>query len=91
MRLEELFEVIKVQGDMLSLGGKEITSIPDEREREVVIFTNKKGSRVELLRKSNGKYRADIDNRSDEIFNTLKDVAKFLNKGKYNFLGVDKI
>ena len=91
MRLEELFEVIKAQGDKLFLGGKSVTSFSSVPEREVLVFSNKKGDTLNLRRKSNGKFRADINNRFDKEFKTLKDVAKFLNKEKYKFVGVDDI
>ena len=83
-----LKEKISVKGSKyLDLGGGSITSLPGPHERSAVAFRNNRGNAL-VYRDNKGIY-ADINNRSDERFRDLKQIAKWLNKNNYRYVGID--
>ena len=86
MLLKDLVERISIQGDNLKYPGG-FTSIPNENERDVIVLGNKKET-VRLHQKRNGNFYVDSGSQDFE-FKSLKDLVKFLNKNKFNFVGID--
>ena len=83
-----LKEMISVKGSRyLDLGDGDITSLPGPHERSAVVFRDNRGDTL-VYRDSKGIY-ADINNRSDERFKDLKQLANWLNKNNYRYVGID--
>tara|TARA_B100001079_G_C16124654_1_gene388560 strand:- start:49 stop:324 length:276 start_codon:yes stop_codon:yes gene_type:complete len=88
IKLKDLLkEKISVKGGKyLDMDGS-ITSIPGPYDRDAIVFRNSRGDTL-VYRDSKGIY-ADINNRSDERFKDLKQLADWLNKNNYRYAGID--
>ncbi len=88
IKLKDLLkEKITVKsGKYLDMDGS-ITSIPGPYDRDAIVFRNSRGDTL-VYRDSKGIY-ADINNRSDERFKDLKQLADWLNKNNYRYVGID--
>jgi uncharacterized protein (DUF1330 family) len=88
IKLKDLLkEKISVKGGKyLDMDGS-ITSIPGPYDRDAIVFRNSRGDTL-VYRDSKGIY-ADINNRSDERFKDLKQLADWLNKNNYRYVGID--
>ena len=88
IKLKDLLkEKITVKsGKYLDMDGS-ITSIPGPYDRDAIVFRNSRGDTL-VYRDSKGIY-VDINNRSDERFKDLKQLADWLNKNNYRYVGID--
>jgi len=89
IKLKDLLkEKITVKGSKyLDLGGGDITSIPGPYERSAVVFDNNRGESAKVYKDNKGLY---LDtNRYDKRFRDLKQLANWLNKNKFRYVGID--
>tara|TARA_Y100000034_G_scaffold112188_1_gene145921 strand:+ start:279 stop:554 length:276 start_codon:yes stop_codon:yes gene_type:complete len=88
IKLKDLLkEKISVKGGKyLDMDGS-ITSIPGPYDRDAVIFSDNRGEDAKVYRDSKGIY---LDSgRYDKRFKDLKQLANWLNKNKYRYIGID--
>ena len=89
IKLKDLLikEKITVKGGKyLDMDGS-ITSIPGPYDRDAVIFSDNRGGDIKVYRDSKGIY---LDTgKYDKRFNDLKQLASWLNKNKYRYIGID--
>jgi hypothetical protein len=90
IKLKDLIdEKISVKGSKyLDLGGGSVASLPGPHDRDAVVFRDNRGRDTLVYKDSKGIY-ADIDNRSDKRFKDLKQLANWLNKNNYRYVGID--
>ena len=73
-------------GKYLDMDGS-ITSIPGPYDRDAVIFRDNRGGDIKVYKDSKGIY---LDTgRYDKRFKDLKQLASWLNKNKYRYIGID--
>ena len=89
IKLKDLLikEKITVKGGKyLDMDGS-ITSIPGPYDRDAVIFSDNRGGDIKVYRDSKGIY---LDTgKYDKRFKDLKQLASWLNKNKYRYIGID--
>ena len=88
IKLKDLLkEKISVKGGKyLDMDGS-ITSIPGQYERSAVIFSDNRGGDAKVYKDSKGIY---LDTgRYDKRFKDLKQLANWLNKNKFRYVGID--
>ena len=88
IKLKDLIdEKITVKsGKYLDMDGS-ITSIPGPRDRDAVVFDNNRGETAKVYKDTKGLY---LDtNRYDKRFKDLKQLASWLNKNNYRYVGID--
>ena len=79
---------ISVKGSKyLDLGGGDITSLPGPHERSAVVFRDNRGGDASVYKDNKGIY---LDTgRYDKRFKDLKQLANWLNKNNYRYVGID--
>ena len=88
IKLKDLLkEKITVKaGKYLDMDGS-ITSLPGPYDRDAVIFSDNRGGDIKVYRDSKGIY---LDTgKYDKRFKDLKQLASWLNKNKYRYIGID--
>jgi len=88
IKLKDLLkEKISVKGSKyLDLGDGDITSLPGPYDRDAVVFRNNRGEAL-VYRDNKGIY---LDTgKYDKRFKDLKQLASWLNKNKYRYIGID--
>ncbi len=89
IKLKDLLkEKISVKGSKyLDLGGGDITSLPGPHERSAVVFRDNRGGDASVYKDNKGIY---LDTgRYDKRFRDLKQLANWLNKNKFRYVGID--
>ena len=89
IKLKDLIEgKISVKGSKyLDLGGGDIISLPGPYEKSAVVFRDKRGGDVNVYKDSKGIY---LDSgRYDKRFKDLKQLANWLNKNNFRYVGID--
>ena len=88
IKLRDLIEekISVKSGKYLDMDGS-ITSIPGPYDRDAVIFSDNRGGDAKVYRDSRGIY---LDTgRYDKRFKDLKQLANWLNKNNYRYVGID--
>jgi hypothetical protein len=88
IKLKDLLkEKISVKGGKyLDMDGS-ITSIPGPYERSAVVFSDNRGNEVKVYTDNKGIY---LDTgRYDKRFRDLKQLANWLNKNNFRYVGID--
>ena len=88
IKLKDLLkEKISVKGGKyLDMDGS-ITSIPGPYDRDAVIFRDNSGGDASVYKDNKGIY---LDTgRYDKRFRDLKQLANWLNKNKFRYVGID--
>ena len=88
IKLKDLLkEKISVKGGKyLDMDGS-ITSIPGPYERSAVVFSDNRGNDAKVYKDSKGIY---LDSgRYDKRFKDLKQLANWLNKNNFRYVGID--
>jgi hypothetical protein len=90
--LLKLLEKLEVSGKYIKFPGGGVSSIPSEKEfdKGVIVFDNPSGQELRAYQKINGKIYADFG-KYDKEFKDLKSFVDYLNKNKFEFLGIDNI
>ena len=88
IKLKDLIkEKISVKsGKYLDMDGS-ITSLPGPSERSAVVFRDNRGGNASVYKDNKGIY---LDTgRYDKRFKDLKQLANWLNKNNYRYVGID--
>ena len=88
IKLKDLLkEKISVKsGKYLDMDG-DITSLPGHHERSAIVFRDNRGGDASVYKDSKGIYLAT--GRYDKRFKDLKQLANWLNKNKFRYVGID--
>ena len=77
----------KGQGKYLYMPGGEVSSIPDTYEPDSIIVNIKRDT-FKIYNDKDGIYA--IGNKYDKKFKNINDLAKWLNKEKAKYVGIDR-
>ena len=77
----------KIQGKYLYMSTGEVSSIPEERDKEKILFKDNKGLIIGL-HKQKGKFYID-SGHWDKYLKNNNELVNYLNKGKFKYIGID--
>jgi len=88
-----LNEKFSVESDKyINLGGKSVTSIPDNRkgDYQYIVFDSPSVDYAHVYINKSGKIYL-VTNKYDKTFKDINQLVSFLNKNKFRYVGIDDV